>query len=146
MPDHVDARYARTEEYRKQLAEIQATGVCPFCPDNFKWHPHRVWRNTRYWRLTPIRENYPNAKLHLLIIVNRHVTHISDLLIEEWADLRDLITWACSKHKIDGGGLAMRFGPTEMTGSSVAHLHAHLIVPETNEETDRAIPVSFPFG
>lgn len=144
----VDPTSARSDEYRDQLGEIAAAGVCPFCPDSFKWHPNEVLQRNASWLITPIRQNYPNADLHFLLIGEDHVEHFLELSSESWGDLRDLVRWACNEYglKDKGGGFALRFGPTAFTGATVAHLHAHLIVPQIDEDTQRARVVNFPIG
>ena len=50
------------------------------------------------------------------------------------------------KYKIKGGGLVLRFGKTIYTGSTVNHLHFHLIVPEVSKNTKKINTVYFPIG
>lgn len=148
----VDPVYARTTEYREQLEEIAAEGVCPFCLEHFRWHPHPILRQGEYWFATRIRDNYQNAKVHFLIILISHKEHITDLSPAEWGELGEMVSWLSLEDNLPGGGLAidprfaMRFGPTEYTGASVQHLHAHLIQPELDPNTGRARVVNFPFG
>jgi len=40
----------------------------------------------------------------------------------------------------------MRFGDSSVTGATVLHIHAHLIVPKINEKTKKARVVRFPIG
>lgn len=146
MSQHVDKTYARSAEYRSQLEEIESANVCPFCPGHRKWHPNPIENKSGKWGITKIRENYPNARLHFLIMGEDHMEHFLDIKPSDWADIRELIRWACGKYKIIGGGIAMRFGPTTWTGASVSHLHVHLLVPEIDEQSGRAKVVEFPFG
>lgn len=150
MPEDrvVDPHYARTDEYREQLEEIAAKGLCPFCPGNFDWHPNPILYEAGGWFITPIRLNYENARLHLLLIGLQHKEHFLDLTLEDLEDIQALVAWAAFEYDLEdkGGGFLMRFGATEYTGASVVHLHAHLIVPEIDPETGRAKVVNFPIG
>lgn len=146
MAGMVDPNSARTEEYRRQLEEIEAAGVCPFCPENFLWHPHPVLYRVGGWLITHNRENYPGSRLHLLIVGNEHKEELTELTAEDLVSVRTLVFWAKTNLGFSGGGLAVRTGPSSLTGASVAHLHFHLIEPLVNEETGRAEPVWFPIG
>ena len=64
----------------------------------------------------------------------------------EKMELDFLANFAIKKYKIKGGALAMRFGDTNYTGASVAHLHFHIISPKINKKTGRAKTVNFPIG
>jgi len=56
--------------------------------------------------------------------------NLPSLTPADWKDIAALQKWAIKKYKIQGGGIAMRFGDTSHTGATVAHLHMHLIVPK----------------
>ncbi len=45
-----------------------------------------------------------------------------------WVDLQKLYRKLIRKNKITGATLMIRSGETQITGASVNHLHAHLIV------------------
>lgn len=144
----VDKHYARTADYRKDLEEIEAAGVCPFCPENFNWHPNPVLETHGDWLITEIREKYPNAERHFLLICKRHLTHVVEMLQQDWHDIDALLLFATAKYGLasKGGAITMRFGDTRYTGATVQHLHMHLIVPELNSRTGRAKTVKFPIG
>ncbi|MSR76183.1 MAG: HIT domain-containing protein [Candidatus Ryanbacteria bacterium] len=142
----VDPTNARTEGYARTLAEIQAAGLCPFCPENFRWHPHSIIFHEDGWRLTPNAHPYENAEYHLLIIPDRHYTGVWNISSQDWKTIRDLVLKAGSRFKFKGGGLTLRYGDTKLSGATVAHLHFHLIVPKIDASTGRALPVYFPIG
>lgn len=142
----VDARYAKTERYRRDMAEIEAAKICPFCPGNFKWHDNPVLKRRGGWLITESSHPYKNAERHFLIIGKRHTTDITQLRVFDWLAVQSLVVWAKREFKIPGGGLALRFGETTHTGASVQHLHFHLIQPQLEDSGDKARPVYFPFG
>lgn len=146
MSDLVDPTNARTPAYARTLAEIQKAGLCPFCPANFRWHPHPIVFYQDGWRLTPNAHPYENAKHHLLIIPDRHYVGIWDVSPTDWMVVRELALKTGSRFRFSGGGLTLRFGDTNLSGATVAHLHFHLIVPKVDPSTGRALPVYFPIG
>lgn len=142
----VDLAYAKTEHYTKVLHEIVDQGVCPFCPGNFKWHPHPILREEDGWFITAQLQPYEHTAHHFLLIRSVHAERLEELADKDWVTLGKLCRWAVKEFDLPGGGTTMRWGETKYTGATVRHLHAHLIVPEINPTTGRAYPVSFPIG
>ena len=64
----------------------------------------------------------------------------------EMEALLDLARHVVCQYHIRGGALAMRFGDTRLTGATVVHMHAHLIVPKLCPKKGRALVVEFPIG
>lgn len=129
--DFVDRRHAKSDQYARDLAEIQAQGVCPLCPDVFpgKWHTNPILNTIGSWLITRNMHPYPNAQEHFLIVGERHIENITELLPDDLAAIHQLACWATLEFHLPGGLLALRFGNTEFTGATVKHLHAHLVVP-----------------
>jgi diadenosine tetraphosphate (Ap4A) HIT family hydrolase len=138
----IDAHYAKSRFYKKVLTEVQGAKVCPMC--TLKWHTNPILKTQGAWFITETFQPYPNAAMHFLIIGKRHKENLSQLTPRDWKEISELQKWAIKKYKIQGGGIAMRFGDTAHTGATVAHLHMHLIVPKLKR--GRAVPVMFPFG
>lgn len=139
----VDPRYAKTEQYRRDMEEIVSEGVCPLCPP-LKWHTRPTLQDDGKWFITENSHPYPHTKHHLLIISRRHIELLSELTPEDLKSILDLSNWAINEFDIKGGGLIMRFGETLFTGATVKHLHAHLIVPKV--DGDQVSPIYFPIG
>ncbi len=127
-------------DYKNVIDTIEEKGKCPFCPDNFIYHKHPVLKREGSWFITKQTWPYENSKCHFLIIGEDHKENIDELIPEDMKDILMLMQWAAKKFSIDGGGFAMRFGETSCTGSSVCHLHVHLIVSQKGKS------VSFPVG
>ena len=140
----VDLRSAKSARYRAILHDIQNEGVCPFCPKTFKWHTKPILKREGGWLITESFSPYKNTKHHFLIIKIKHKEHINELSPRDWQSLSRLAVWAIKKFRIKGGALALRFGDTALTGSTVCHIHAHLIVPKTKNR--KAKTVWFPIG
>ena len=142
----VDITYARTKEYLEVLRRVEKEGKCPFCPDNFRYHPKPILKKTKKWFITKNTWPYKNAAYHFLIISKNHREKLQELSLGDWGEVHSLADWAIEKYKIAGGGLTVRFGDTKFTGATVCHLHFHLISPELNKKTKRGKTVYFPIG
>lgn len=140
----VDPRNARDKNYRKVIKEIMDEGVCPFCPETFKWHTKPILKHEGKWFITENFNPYKNSKFHFLVIGKEHKELLSDLTAQDWKSILKLIHWAIKEFKIKGGGITMRFGDTLFTGATIKHLHAHLIVPIV--KNNKSLPVLFPVG
>ncbi len=146
MKKFVNLANARPGEYRSVIEQIQKTGKCPFCKDNFKYHRKPILKKKDGWFLTEATWPYKDARCHLMILGKRHRENLLELKKNDLEAVFSLAKFAIRKYKIKGGALAMRFGNTDYTGASVAHLHFHLISPKINKKTRRAMLVNFPIG
>lgn len=141
----VDTRHARSLKYRKVLEEIEKKGKCPFCLQNFKYHPSKVLKKKNGWFITENGYSYKDAEHKFLIICEKHKTELKELTAKDLISVKYLADWAVKKFLIQGGALALRFGATNYTGATVQHLHFHLISPKLKRNLT-AKTVSFPIG
>lgn len=146
QPRIVNTRFAKSESYLRVLEEIKGKGKCPFCPKNFHYHKKPILKTIGNWFITENSWPYHGTKHHFLIIGTQHIEHITGLKGADIKEIFSLATWATETFHIKGGALTMRFGDTDYTGSSVAHLHAHLIVPKIKPRQTTAVTVNFPIG
>ena len=125
---------ARTPEQKALMARIIADGVCPFCAEHFKkYHPKPILKETDHWFFTENISPYKNTKHHFIFVYKpAHITRPNEATPEALKDLFDIIDWAVAEYQIPGGALFMRFGDMKYTGSSVEHLHAHLIMSDVD--------------
>jgi diadenosine tetraphosphate (Ap4A) HIT family hydrolase len=71
---------------------------------------------------------YEGTTHHYIFVYKpSHITLPSELSPESRIELFDLIDWAVQEFNIPGGSFFMRFGNSDFNGSSVEHLHGHLI-------------------
>ena len=140
----VNSEAAKTEWYKNMLGDIAKESVCPLCPKTMRWHTKPILKRSNGWLLTENFNPYKNTAHHLLVIAPIHKEKLNQLTRRDWESLTYLLNWAIKKIRIKGGGIAMRFGDTRLTGASVAHLHAHLIVPKIIRRESQS--VSFPIG
>ena len=143
-PKFVNPRFAKKGEYKEVISQIIKEGKCPFCPKNFKYHKNPILKIAGGWFITESSWPYKNSKHHFIIIGMKHKEKFRHLNKKDFSDIASLANWAIKKFKIKGGGLTLRFGETDYTGSSVAHLHFHLIVPKLKK--GKSMVVYFPIG
>src|SRR3989344_2622350 len=125
----------------KVMAQILADGVCPFCRENLeKYHKNPILKEGKFWLLTDNQWPYEKIKHQMLAINKPHIEHLSEMNPEAGKELIEMFAEETKKRKIDGGGVAIRFGRSNdgNYGSSVLHIHAHLIEPDLKklEETE----------
>lgn len=119
---------ARSDDQRRYMEELEAAGVCVFCPEHFAAH-HRepVEHRGEHWYVT--RNDYPYAGTvaHYLIVPHRHVASFDELPDAAGAEL-----WAIKrmlKARLEPLAVATieRSGDMRYNGGSVAHLHTHFV-------------------
>ncbi len=138
----------RREDQRAVMEEIKKEGHCPFCRENLeKYHKAPILKEGKFWIFTDNQWPYEKIKHQLLAIYKTHVEHIKDIDPEAGAELFAFFSEEARKRNIVGGGLAMRFGSSEHGnyGSSVLHIHAHLIEPDL-EALEELEAWKFKFG
>lgn len=141
----VDLDNARYDDQRKVMEGIIDDNVCPFCRENLeKYHKQPILKQGSYWLVTKNQWPYENTRLHLLAILNEHAEKLSEVPAEAGAELLEIMQWAEEEYSIPGGGFAMRFGDTNYSAGSVAHLHAQLVVPDW--EKPDFLPVRIKIG
>ncbi len=130
---------ARTEEQKTLMAKIEADGVCPFCEAHFRqYHPKPILKETTSWFFTENMSPYEGTTCHFIFVYKpNHITLPSELTPEARIELFDFVDWAIQEYNILGGSFFMRFGEGGYNGSSVEHLHAHLISGvKTGDDTE----------
>lgn len=134
---------ARTEEQKKLMQKIETDGVCPFCSEHFtKYHPNPILKETDFWYVTTNMSPYEGTKYHFLFVYKpAHSTQFTEISLDASADLFALLKEMTETYEIPGGSFFMRFGDTSYNGSSVEHLHAHLISGGSQQEHTEAIRV-----
>jgi diadenosine tetraphosphate (Ap4A) HIT family hydrolase len=124
----------RRDDQQAVMGKIEQEGHCPFCRENLdKYHKQPIIKEGKFWLLTENQWPYEKVKHQLLAIYQTHVEHLKDLDPKSGQELFELFAEEARKRNIPGGGIALRFGGNPDLGnygSSVLHLHAHLIEPD----------------
>jgi ATP adenylyltransferase len=122
---------ARSAEQRSYMEELEAAGVCVFCPEHVQEHHREPVEHTgRHWYVTKNDYPYEGAAAHYLLVANTHVTSFDELPDDAGAEL-----WAIKrmlKAQLEPVAFATveRSGDMLYNGGSVAHLHVHLVALE----------------
>lgn len=144
--EFVEPQFAKSEQYRETLETIKRTGRCPFCKQNFKYHKNSILKEEKDWFITKNSWPYKNTKHHFIIISKKHKQIFKELSFPDFKQVYNLANWVIEEYKIKGGALALRFGSSIYTGSTVSHLHFHLIVPLAKKGQEGEDPVCFSIG
>lgn len=132
---HIDIDNAREDDQRAVMQDIMAADHCPFCPENLlKYHKQPIIKDGQYWLVTTNQWPYPHTKFHFLLIYKEHVTNLAGLNPEAGKELIELTQWLEKENNVKGGGLAMRFGDTDFSAGTVAHMHVQFLVPSIEDE------------
>lgn len=126
---------ARSPEQLERYQEIIDTQECPFCEGNlYRWHGNPILTQGDHWLLTESSHPYAGTKKHWLVIAKYHAEHLNDMKPQAGEELWRWFSFLEYNFQIESGSLFIRFGDPEYNGGSVRHLHAHLIVPDTEAD------------
>lgn len=131
MKKYVDLENVRHEHQKAIYKKIENEGIDPFSLTHFqKNHPHPILFENTSWFVTQNAFPYENTSFHILLVHKEFITSIEEISNSAWLDLQESINYCIKKFSLTSGGFFMRFGDTSKTGSSVTHLHAHIIVSD----------------
>ncbi|MDP1883993.1 MAG: hypothetical protein Q8L10_01365 [Candidatus Moranbacteria bacterium] len=134
----LDLKNARKDEQIAVMKKIISDGVCPFCHDFVDkekpaYHPNPTLVETGFWIATRNAWPYDHTKEHLILVIKRHILLPEEMTEEEILDLWNIIKKTKQKLKITHSTFLMRSDSTGMTGATVNHLHAQLVVSAGEE-------------
>lgn len=127
--DAKNASISKRSNYSDVIASIVKAGHCPFCQEHFlKYHTKPILKTGTYWIVTKNAWPYDGTTHHFLLVSVPHIESILDASADSWQELHSHITYLQKKFKLRGKSLLLRSGEPNMTGASVRHLHAQLII------------------
>jgi diadenosine tetraphosphate (Ap4A) HIT family hydrolase len=134
----LNLKNARKEEQIEVMKKIIADGVCPFCHDFVEkvkpsYHSNPVLIESDFWIVTRNAWPYEHTKEHLVFVIKRHILKPEEMKEEEILDLWSIIKQIKQQLNITHSTLLMRSFSTGMTGATVQHLHAQLVVSAGEE-------------
>lgn len=127
----VDPEKARSEEAKIFYTEIESSGLCPFCFDNYGDFnsEEQIDFENNSWFVFPNIVPYKNSAQCLVVVHKEHIESWDMLSNESWIDMGEVMRWAANEKGIETGGIASRFGDINQNAASVAHLHFHIFEP-----------------
>lgn len=132
---HSERPPGENQEYRQVIEDIIEEGICPFCPEHLsRFHRNPIDQESDYWVVTNNLYPYKGAVAHALAIHKQHIESIEEMQPEAWVDFLDVIKGATKRLRLEGASLLMRYGSTNYTGASVAHMHAQIVSGSDNPE------------
>jgi len=119
---------AREAEQRAYMEELEAAGICVFCPEHAeRYHREPIERSGEHWYVTKNDYPYEGSLAHYLIVARRHVLSFEELPDAAGAELWELRRELRSRHEALAFATVERSGNMLYNGGSVAHLHVHFV-------------------
>jgi ATP adenylyltransferase len=116
----------RTQTQLAQMNELEAAGICLFCPEHLaKFRP--LLHRTEHWSVVGNEYPYRSTSLHLLLLPDEHVVDIVDLTPASQVDFWAALRWVRDVHGLEYYGLAARNGDCAFTGGTIRHVHLHVL-------------------
>jgi ATP adenylyltransferase len=134
----------RTAEQLADMRQLEAQGLCLFCPDGLARHARQqIVFQSRHWAVTPNEFPYRGTVLHLLLVPDQHATDMLDLDEPVRQDFWSALSWVRAQHGLSYYGLGVRNGDCRFTGATVGHVHAHVLVGDADPKNDAAVRMRF---
>ena len=129
-----DLRHARVEAQANKMRELIEQGICAFCEEHFvEYHDNPVEFQSEHWIVSKNDYPYKRTSLHLLIVSKRHVQMLGELSAVARADFMDVLAEIEKRWGLPSYAVGIRVGDPERNGGTVEHLHAHVVVGETDD-------------
>lgn len=130
---------ARGEQQRRRMEELQAAGICVFCPEHFQtYNPEPVELRGEHWYVARNAYPYRGTRAHYLIVPHAHVAGFEELPDAAGAELWALKRKLHEQLRPVAVATVERSGDMRYNGGSVAHLHVHFVaLDEAPERTVR---------
>lgn len=125
---------ARNPHQRKIIEDFLAQGKDPFSRENVeKIHDgngnyNQITYEHPDWYTMPCLWPLKKSSTHQMVILQRNdVSSLEQLVQGEFSSLLQTILHLKNQHRLTAGAFCMRFGKPTVAGTTVTHLHGHLI-------------------
>ena len=125
---------ARNDAQHAEMRQLEADGVCIFCPDHLA-SSRRVVHRTTHWTVTPNDYPYRGTQVHYLLVPDEHVDDMTKLSAAARQDFWTALAWATDG--LDYYGIAIRNGDARYTGGTIEHVHVHVVQGDPDSEPVR---------
>jgi len=123
---------ARSEEQRQDMIDLDNRGICIFCPEHIQDDGSEIFFDTDYWIVKENKYPYKDTKAHLVLVPKEHVATISQLSKEAMEEFLSVVSQCETKFKLSSYAVGIRSGDMRFNGSSIEHLHAHIVSGDTD--------------
>jgi diadenosine tetraphosphate (Ap4A) HIT family hydrolase len=135
MKNKLNISNARTPEQKRRMEKAISEKLCPFCGAGLKViHKKLIIKKTTSLFLTESAFPYEGTSHHYLIVSKKHTVDLTKISSKVWGEVGTLTKFAIKKYKIDGGSMFLRFGEMHKNGSTIDHIHWHLISGNSSEK------------
>ncbi|HSX01468.1 MAG TPA: HIT family protein [Candidatus Saccharimonas sp.] len=133
---------ARTDEQRAKMVRLEESGICMFCPEHLAAEQEGpIIEEADYWAVTFNQFPYAGSRLHFLLLPKQHITDVADLSPEAWMELGWLLRVLRLRFEFEHYGFFVRNGHPAHTAGTIFHVHAHVVVGDTNDPAHEPIKV-----
>lgn len=132
---------ARTPEQLAEMKRLSKEGICCFCPEHINRDKMPLIMDTDNWMVKANTYPYAHTSLHILIIPKEHITKMTQLTKPAQVEFYDVLEKCEKKYKLASYALVIRSGDMKHNGSSIEHLHVHVIVGDTKNPKHQSVKV-----
>ena len=133
---------SRSPEQTSEMIRLEASQTCIFCPEQSHSSEDRPWvLRTAHWTVRHNRYPYKGTKHHLLIVPDEHVIDMADLSGAARDDFWVALERTRDHFGLTHYGLGVRNGDCRYTGGTIAHLHVHVLVGDTDDPSHEPVRI-----
>jgi diadenosine tetraphosphate (Ap4A) HIT family hydrolase len=125
---------ARNPTQHEEMRQLQADGVCIFCPEHLG-ASRRVVHQSTHWTVTPNDYPYRGTQIHYLLVPDEHVDDMTKLSPGAQQDFWTALAWVTKG--LTYYGIAIRNGDSRYTGGTIEHVHVHVLQGDPDDEPVR---------
>jgi diadenosine tetraphosphate (Ap4A) HIT family hydrolase len=134
----------RTAEQLAEMRQLEAQGVCLFCPDGLRNQAmQQILLQTSHWTVTPNVFPYPGTIAHLLLVPHQHAADLLDLDEDVRQDFWPALASVRRRYDLRYYGLGVRNGDCRYTGATIRHVHAHVLVGDPGPQSAEVVRMRF---
>ncbi len=135
MKNYVYVHNAGSEDYKKKLEMIHELGIDPFGREyieDARFEAKKILYETPYWFAFENQHKYQGTKHQFVVVAQTYAEDFPELPPKSYENLFALKKQICDDYGVTGGGILFfsRFGDPALSGATVYHLHAQIVVPE----------------
>lgn len=132
---------ARSEEQKQNMIDLESRGVCIFCPEHIAEDTEPVEIETSHWMVKKNKFPYKSTRVHMLVIPKQHVHTMTELDEAAQIDFYNALKQCEERYSMTSYGLVARSGDMAHNAGSIAHLHIHLVVGDTENPDHEPVRV-----